>query len=288
MSQRALLLVNPNARLGQEGRLQAIQHLQELGLELIEKPAENPKALPDLIRQHRQQIDCVIVGSGDGTINAALDGLVDTGLPLGILPLGTANNLARNLGIPQSLPAACKIIAQGKLRTIDIGSINGKYFLNVAGIGLSAEINKRVSKEFKRRWGSIAYAATALQVLWQSRPFWADIHGNNEYIRVQTVQITVCNGRYYGSGLSVSENARIDDQRLDLYCVEIQHWWDIIPLLPAIIKGKPGRGVRTLQAQTIEIQTRRSHLIDADGELSGETPAQFQIIPQALSVFVPE
>ncbi|MBD2043238.1 lipid kinase [Microcoleus sp. FACHB-672] len=288
MSQRALLLVNPNARLGQEGRLQALQQLQELGLELIEESAENPKALPDLIRHYRQQIDCVIVGSGDGTINAALDGLVDTGLPLGILPLGTANNLARNLGIPQSLPAACEIIAQGKRRTIDIGCVNGKYFLNVAGIGLSAEINKRVSKQFKRRWGSVAYAATALQVLWQSRPFWADIQGNNEYIRVKTVQITVCNGRYYGSGLSVSENATIDDQRLDLYCVEIQHWWDLIPLLPAIIKGKPGRGVRTLQAQTIEIQTRRSYLIDADGELTGNTPAQFQIIPQALSVFVPE
>ncbi|WP_017717894.1 lipid kinase [Kamptonema formosum] len=288
MSQRALLLVNPHARRGQEARLQAIQELQKFGLDLIEESAENPQRLPELIRQYSQQVDCVIIGSGDGTINAAVDALASTHLPLGILPLGTANNLARNLGIPQSVPAACQIIAGGKIRRIDLGWVNGKYFLNVAGMGLSAEINKQVKKEFKRRWGVIAYALTALQVLLYRRPFWAEIEGSGQSVSVKTVQITVCNGRYYGSGLSVADDAEIDDERLDLYCIQIQHRLQIVPLLPAILRGKPSRGVLTLQAKEIRISTRTPHPIDADGELASQTPAQFRVIPQALSVFVPQ
>jgi YegS/Rv2252/BmrU family lipid kinase len=268
--------------------LQAIQELQKLGLDLIEESAENPQRLPDTIRQYSSQVDCVIIGSGDGTVNAAVDALACTQLPLGILPLGTANNLARNLGIPQSVPAACQIIAGGKIRRIDLGWVNGKYFLNVAGMGLSAEINKQVKKEFKRRWGVIAYALTALQVLLYRRPFWAEIEGNNQSVRVKTVQITVCNGRYYGSGLSVADDAEIDDQRLDLYCIQINHRLQIIPLLPAILMGKQTRGVLTLQAKEISIGTRITHPIDADGELASKTPAQFRVIPQALSVFVPQ
>ncbi len=288
MSQRALLLVNPHARRGQEARLQAIKELQKFGLELIEESAEKPQRLPDLIRQYSPQVDCVIIGSGDGTINAAVDALACTHLPLGILPLGTANNLARNLGIPQSIPAACQIIAGGKIRRIDLGWVNGQYFLNVAGMGLSAEINKHVKKEFKRRWGVIAYAVTALQVLLYTRPFWAEIEGNNQSVRVKTLQITVCNGRYYGSGFSVADDAEIDDQRLDLYCIQINHRLQIIPLLPALLMGKPTRGVLTLQAKEIAIGTRIPHPIDADGELASKTPAQFRVIPQALSVFVPQ
>lgn len=288
MTRRALLLVNPHARRGQEGRLQAIQQLQSLGLELIEESAENPKVLPDLIRQYRDKVDCVIIGSGDGTINAALDGLIDTQLPLGILPLGTANNLARNLEIPQSLPNACQIIASGNLRRIDLGSVNGKPFLNVAGMGLSAEINKTVKKEFKRRWGIFAYIATAAPVLWKSRPFWAEIRSKDRQFRVKTVQITVCNGRYYGTGLSVAPDAAIDDRRLDLYCIEIHHWWEILGLLPAILQGKPARGIQTLQAEIIHINTRRPHVVDVDGEIASMTPVEFRILPEILSVFVPK
>lgn len=288
MSRRALLLVNPHARLGQEGRLQAIEQLQSLGLELIEESAENPKILSDLIRQYRDKVDCVIIGSGDGTINAALDGLIETQLPLGILPLGTANNLARNLQIPSSLANACQIIASGNQRRIDLGWVNGKPFLNVAGIGLSAEINKTVKKEFKRRWGMIAYIATAMPVLWKSRPFWAEISSNNQHFRVKTVQITVCNGRYYGTGLSVAPDATIDDRRLDLYCIEIRHWWEIFGLLPAILQGTSARGIQTLQGETINIYTRRPHVVDVDGEIASMTPVEFRILPEILSVFVPK
>lgn len=287
MKQRALLLINPNARKGKEAQMQAFQQLQALGFELLQQSVENPQYLPEIIRQYRHMVDLVIISSGDGTVNAAIEGLLDTQLPLGILPSGTANNLARSLKIPRSLPESCKIVAAGKIRLIDLGWVNGKYFFNVAGLGLSAQINRRVPKAWKRRWGVLAYAAVALQVLWQSRPFEAEIRWHNQLIKVKTFQITVCNGRYYGSGLVVAEDAAIDDQRLDLYSVKTQQWWQLIALIPAIVQGKKAPGVLTLQGKEINIYTKEPNWIDTDGELTTTTPAQFRVIPQALPVFVP-
>ena len=287
MKQRALLLVNPHARRGKEAQMQAVQQLQALGFELIQESALNPQLLPQIIRQYRQQVDLVIISSGDGTVNAAIEGLLETQLPLGILPSGTANNLARSLKIPRSLPEACKIIAAGKIQRIDLGWVNGKHFFNVAGLGLSAQINRQVPKSWKRRWGVLAYAAVALQVLWQAQAFEAEIRCDDRSIGVKTFQITVCNGRYYGSGLLVAEDAAIDDQRLDLYSVETQNWWELLALLPAIIQGKKAHGVLTLQGKQIDILTTVITSIDTDGELTTTTPAQFRVIPQVLPVFVP-
>lgn len=286
---RALLLVNRHARRGEEGFLQAASHLRELGFELITQLIEHSQNFSSIIRQFDQQIDLVIVGGGDGTLNAALEGLVATQLPLGILPLGTANDLARTLGIPQSLPEACQIIARGQIRRIDLGQVNGKHFFNTASLGLSVQITRYVTKQAKQRWGRVAYALTAFQVLWKAQPFQARICVNGVSTQVKTVQITVGNGRYYGGGLAVADDATIDDQRLDLYSIEIQHWWEMLPLLLAMQQGSFAnrRGIRTFQGQEIEVYTQKSHIINTDGELTTQTPAQFRIIPQAMSVFVP-
>ena len=209
MSHCALLLINRHARQGQDGIAAAIEQLQMLGLKLIEESTEDPQHLPDVIRSYKDAVDLVIVGGGDGTLNAAVDGLVDTQLPLGILPLGTANDLARTLGIPTSLEAACEIIAKGQAQRIDLGWVNGKHFFNVASMGLSVQITQMLTKETKRRWGVLAYAITALQAIWQARPFSAEIRINGgKPISVRTVQIAVGNGRYYGGGMAGSHPAK--------------------------------------------------------------------------------
>lgn len=288
-SPRALLLINSHARKGQEHLSVAIQSLEKLGFSVIQESTENPTHLGDVIRRYQHEIDLVIIGGGDGTLNAAVEAIVDTQLPLGILPLGTANDLARTLGIPNSLPEACQVIAAGELRQIDLGWVNGKYFFNVASLGLSVKITQRLTKEVKRRWGVLAYAAAALQVIWESRPFGAEIRMNGQSIHVKTVQISVGNGRYYGGGMAVFHDATIDDQRLDIYSLEIKHWWQIIPLIPSIRQGKHinWREVRALQGQEVEIYTRKPYPINTDGEITTYTPAVFRVIPKAISVLVP-
>lgn len=289
MKRRALLLVNPQSRRGQEAEEIAIAQLQQLNVDLLIPPRASAKEYPDLIRRHQSEVDWVIVGGGDGSVNAAVDGILDTELPLGILPLGTANNLARTLGIPSDIAQACEIIAQNHTQKIDLGWVNGQYFFNIASLGLSAEVNRRVSKRLKRHWGVLAYIVTAMQVLWTARPFWVDIHWQGRSVETKTVQITIANGRYYGSGLVIADDATIDDQRLDLHSLEINHWWEILPLIPAALRGKTvtGNGVRMIQANDIEIVTRKPYPINTDGEYTTHTPARFRVIPQALSLLVP-
>ncbi|MEH1806023.1 lipid kinase [Nostoc sp.] len=289
MSSRALLLVNRHARQGQKGLSEAIQYLKTLEFDLIEESTEDPQHLAEVILRYKYQVDLVIIGGGDGTLNAAVDALIETQLPLGILPLGTANDLARTLGIPNSLNEACKIIGDGHLQRIDLGCVNGKHFFNVASMGLSVKITQRLTKEVKRRWGVFAYAATALQVLLEARPFTAEIAINGELVHVKTVQIAVGNGRYYGGGMAVADDATIDDQRLDLYSLEIEHWWQVILLLPAMRRGRHihWQSVRSLQGQEIEVHTRKPRPINTDGEITTYTPAHFRVIPKAIAVFVP-
>lgn len=289
MSRRALLLVNRHSRHGQQAVSDAIEQLKHLGLELMEESTDEPMHLPDVIRRYRQQVDMVIVGGGDGTLNAAVDGIVDTQLPLGVLPLGTANDLARTLGIPTTLADACQVIAAGRVKQIDLGWVNGKHFFNVASLGLSVQITQKLTKEAKHRWGIFAYAATAIQVIWQTRPFSAEIQIDGKAIQVKTVQIAVGNGRYYGGGMAVTHDATIDDQRLDLYSLELRHWWQMLPLIRTMRQGRHTDlpSVRSLHGREFEVSTRKHRPINTDGEITTYTPARFRVVPRAITVLVP-
>jgi diacylglycerol kinase (ATP) len=289
MTKRALLYVNQHAREGQGSLAQATQELRALDFELLPVPVPDMNQLANVMRQYQDQLDVVIIGGGDGTFNAIADSAIETQLPLGMLPLGTANDLARTLGIPASIPEACQIIAAGKPHPIDMGCVNGKHFFNVASMGLSVKITQQLSSRIKRRFGSSAYAIAALQAIWQTRPFHAEIRINGESIPVKTVQIAVGNGRYYGGGLAIAEDATIDDQQLDLYSLEIKHLWQVVPLILTIQQGQQAMlpWVRDLRSQEIEIHTTEPLAINTDGEITTHTPAKFHVVPKALSIIVP-
>ena len=289
MSKRALLLVNRHARQGQDALGPLLDALRGSGLEVVEPPHDKSTPLSEQFRRHKSQVDLVIVGGGDGTLNAAAEGLIELDVPLGILPLGTANDLARTLGLPTDPVEACRVIAEGHTRRIDVGSVNGKLFFNVASIGLTVDIARSLSKQSKSRWGVLAYVWTALKVFWNARPFHAQIHADFQSLTGKTVQIAVGNGKHYGGGMTVAEDASIDDGNLDLYSLEIAHWWQMLPLLAAIRNGtlNDRPNVRTLRGKEFQVTTHRPRSINTDGEITTKTPAIFTILPRALSVFVP-
>lgn len=290
MSKRALLIINRHARKGKQYFAQVVDILHDLEFECITIPLKSTEQLTQDIQRYGKQVDLVIIGGGDGTLNGIVDTLVELQLPLGILPLGTANDLARTLSIPLSMAEACQVIADGYIKPIDLGWVNGKHFFNVASLGLGVKITQQLTKGAKRRWGVLAYIATAMKVLSQTRPFHADIIVNGEVTRVKTIQIAVGNGRYYGGGMTIAADATIDDRRLDLYSLELEHWWQIFPLLKTFPKGEHGllSWVQTWSGEEIEIRTRKEHTINTDGELTTATPAVFRVIPKALDVFVPQ
>jgi diacylglycerol kinase (ATP) len=283
----ALLVLNPKSNRGNDAA--AADCLRAAGIDVIEQRSPFRDAVTDIICQHRARVDLVVVGGGDGSLNAAAAGLIETGLPLGILPLGTANDLARTLALPTDLHAACSVIASGKTKSIDLGYANDKPFFNVASLGLSVEIANALNRDVKRFWGRFAYLKTALSVIVTARRFAAEIRSPAESATVKSLQIAVGNGRYYGGGMSVATDAAIDDQRLDLYSLECRWWWRVLWLAPLVWLGRQawGRDVRTLAATEFTIRTRRPMPVNADGEIVTETPVTFRVQPAAIRVFVP-
>jgi diacylglycerol kinase (ATP) len=290
MPSRALLLVNPRARRGAEGAEEIAAGLRAAGLDLIVERADAPSAYADLIRRHSRAVDRVVVAGGDGSINLVVQVLVEVGLPLAIIPFGTANNMARTVGLPLDLAGAVAVAAGSHHRAVDLGRVNGRWFCTTASIGLSVQITEELSPASKRRWGPVAYVVTALKVLRRSHPFHADITWDGGSRHTRTVQIVVGNGRHYGAALTVAPDATIDDAMLDLYSLEVNHWWELVKVAPFLKWGTHvhRQEVEALRAKVLEIRTRRPMPIDVDGELAAETPGRFEVVPGAIEVFAPE
>jgi diacylglycerol kinase (ATP) len=286
--ERVLLIANANSRSGgASGEAQAA--LESVGLQVRTVRTESRTELTPLIIEHAADVDAVVAAGGDGTMNGVADGILHTGLPLGILPMGTANDLARTLHLPVDLAAAAGIIAAGKLRKIDVGEVNEQAFFNVASIGLSAELAGKLTPERKRRFGRFAYALTALHVLATARPFNAQIVTRNGTQRVKTLQIAIGNGKYYGGGMAVEADACIADGHLDLYSLEFRRVWKLLMLAKSFRQGSHGlwQEVRTEKCTSFEIRTRKPRPVNTDGDLVTFTPARFVVRPEAISVFVP-
>ncbi|MEN4830178.1 lipid kinase [Pantoea vagans] len=285
----ALLLINQRSRKGRIEASRAKALLVQAGFTLLQPDEDETRSYSQLIAAYAGRIDAVIVGGGDGTLNAAAPGLMQTSLPLGILPLGTANDFARTLGIPASLEQAVKIIADGQLRAVDLGEVNQHLFLNVSSIGFSAELAHNLTAESKKRWGVGGYALAALRLLRQSRPFSATLVHQGQRVAIKTVQVSVGNGRFYGGGMTVEQRAAPDDGLLDVYSLELRHSWQLIALLPFLRRGTHGRwrNVRAFSTTELTIETRRPHYINADGEIVGQTPAHFRLLTRALRVYAP-
>lgn len=285
----ALLLINKQARNGDSSARYVKELLQQSQISIVEPDEKETGSYSDIIRAYADRVDFVIIGGGDGTLNSAAPGLVDTGLPLGVLPLGTANDFARTVGIPREIRQAVQVIASGQRRAVDLGEVNGHLFFNVSSIGFSAALARGLSAKSKKRWGTLGYALAAFKLLKQSRPFRVEIEHDGIKERVRTVQVSVGNGRFYGGGMAVADSAAPDDGRLDVYSLEVSHWWEMVALIPFIRKGTHGRWrkVRAFSARQLTLHTSKPHDINADGELVGKTPAVFGIREKAIQVFAP-
>ncbi|MGC4026197.1 MAG: lipid kinase [Mesorhizobium sp.] len=287
---RALLIVNPHARRGAESIDAVKDVLYAANIRLEEISTKEQENLSELISRRSRDVDLAIIGGGDGTLNAAAAGLVFTGLPLGVLPLGTANDFARTLGIPPDPVQAAEIIARGKPKPIDLGEVNGRLFFNVASIGFSAELAGELTEHAKKRFGTLGYGIVAARILMRSRLFKAFVDHDDTTETIRTMQISVGNGRHYGGGMTVEETATADDGWLDVYSLEVDHWWRLLGLLPSLRRGTQGQwdDVRAFKTTELTIRTSRPRPVNTDGELSTWTPAHFRIRPKSVLVYAPE
>jgi YegS/Rv2252/BmrU family lipid kinase len=286
---RALMIVNPRARRGAASIAPVRDFLASSGFRLIDEQPTGGDSISDLISRHADRCDLVIVGGGDGTLNAAASALVYTGLPLGVLPLGTANDFARTMNIPLDPLKAAELIVQGRTKHVDLGEVNGHLFFNVASIGFSAELAAELTEHAKKRWGVLGYGIVAARILLRSRLFTAYLDHDCATEKIRTMQVSVGNGKHYGGGMTVEEKASADDGWLDLYSLEVDYWWQLLRLLPSLRRGTQGQwdDVRAFKTTEITIRTKAPRPVNTDGELSTWTPAHFRIRPKSVIVYAP-
>ena len=237
--------------------------------------------------------DLVIVAGGDGTISGLLPALLEAGKPVGILPLGTANDLAGSLGIPLRLEEAVAVIGAGELCPVDLADMEARggnrVFVNVATVGFGTDVARAHTGPRKKLLGVLAYPLAWLDAYRGSRPFRAKLTVDGRSIETRAIQVAVGSGTRHGGGLMLSENVRHDDGLLWIYYIKPVRWWGWLALIPALFTGKHRRGGRSesLSGRHVRLETSRPLPIDVDGEVEGETPAVFTVRPGALPVFAP-
>jgi YegS/Rv2252/BmrU family lipid kinase len=286
MTHRALVLINRGSRKGGGDLSAAFETFRRAGMEIIERSLGKGADPGALIRECRNEVDCVVIGGGDGTVQRAAAALMESGLPLGILPLGTANDLARTLDLPLDLEQAAERIAAGRVRKIDVSRANGHLFFNVAHIGLGARLRATLSPELKKKWGSLSYIRALAQTLAERRAFRAQVEHDGTAARFRSIQIAVGNGRYYGGGIAISQHAGIEDGLLHLYTVAPASPWKLLRAVFPLMRGvaKDPEAVQKLQARRLRIETERPMTVVADGERITTTPVEIEVLPATIAV----
>ncbi|MCP4385964.1 MAG: lipid kinase [Hyphomicrobiales bacterium] len=286
---RLLVVANPNASRVSTSLGSALGALFSAGIALDIRRCLSGENLRDLILAAGTDVDGILIGGGDGTVNGALPALLEAGKPVGILPLGTANDLARTLAIPTDPIRAAKIIAAGHSRRIDIGRVNDVLFVNVASVGLSVAIATAQDPDLKKQLGTLSYVSAALRTVGKAQPFKATIHFGDRHESVSALQIAVGSGVHYGGGLKIAPDAAVDDGLLDIYAIGIAPIHDLVALAPGFIDGNFAArdNVRTFRTASVLIETEAPMPVNTDGEVTTETPAEFSLHAAALEVFAP-
>ncbi len=300
MPTRAILIQNPTAGQGdwQEQVRAALETFQRAGWEITLRETtgqgDATRFAQEAVAEGR---DIVVVAGGDGTVNEALQGLAEqTHTALAVLPGGTVNVWANELGSGDASEDIATRIVGGQRRRIDIGRVNDRYFMMMASVGFDSETSALVSdtpelKEVKRRVGPLAYALAAVQTLRTFRGRRLSMEIDGRPMRRRALMVIVGNTRLYGGIAQITRQAHADDGFLDLCVLTGQGPLDLARRIVSVMlrrqredEGIDYREVRRVTIATVD--TTRPLRVQADGEDIGTTPIALEVLPDALEVIV--
>src|SRR5689334_932029 len=229
-----------------------------------------------------------VVISGDGLIGAIGGAMAGVGeVPLGIVPVGRGNDLARVLGIPTDPEEAIEVVLAGHARTIDIGEVNGRPFLGIASVGFDSDAN-RIANE-SRLGGNLVYAYAALRALIAWKPARFTIAIGEKRTRIEGYSVVVANNSAYGGGMYVAPDADLEDGEFDVVTIAKVGKLRFLSNLPKVFKGTHVNNdeVQVVRASRLSLSASRPFAVYADGEHLTDLPADLRVIPHALRVLVP-
>jgi YegS/Rv2252/BmrU family lipid kinase len=284
------LLVNPASAHGRTLKLlPAIE--QELDALRIPFRVERTHGLEDGAERALRAVESdevPVVISGDGLLGAVGGAMAGSETPLGIVPGGRGNDLARVLGIPDDPIEAVAVITAGHSRRIDVGEANGRRFLGIVSVGFDSEAN-RLANETTFMRGNLVYAYAAIRTLLGWKPGRFTIRVGEERTRISGYSVSVANSRAFGGGMFIAPDAELDDGEFDIVAVGEVGKLRFVGNLPKVFKGThvDEDEVRVFRAAQLELTASRPFPVYADGEHLTDLPASLRVLPRALSVLVP-
>jgi YegS/Rv2252/BmrU family lipid kinase len=229
-----------------------------------------------------------VVMSGDGLIGIVGGALAGTGAPLGIVPGGRGNDLARVLDIPSDPAGAAAVLASRHERTIDVGEVNGRRYLGIASVGFDSDCQDIANrtKVVRGRW---VYAYSALRALAAWKPARFTLRIGEESLRFTGWSVAAANSGMFGGGMRLAPDASLEDGEFDIVMIGDSGKLHYISNLPKVFKGThiENEEVRIVRARSLELSASRPFAVYADGEHLTDLPASFRVLPRALSIIAP-
>ncbi len=283
---RPLLILNAQASGAGADPALASRLAKQFPNAILVRPSTPDEAIA-AIRARDASVDAILVGGGDGSVSSILAPLIESGLPLGVLPLGTANDFARSIGQPD-LENAFAAIASGGVRPVDVGEANGHLFLNTIAVGLPAAAARDLTADLKKRLGMFAAAAVIPKLLHRGRAFSVEILDDAGTISVEScIAVLAGAGRYIG-GFPVAYD-HLEDGRLHLVAARARSWRDVLSILGSALVGRLPEEWNVVEHATEACTLRTSRPLDValDGDIAFKTPVDLRIRAAAIRVFSP-
>jgi YegS/Rv2252/BmrU family lipid kinase len=286
---RAVLVVNSRARRGERLYAEAKALLLKKGFELAAShPVRDPARIPEIVKEAVEQGErLIVIGGGDGTISSIVDYLAYQNVALGILPMGTANNFARGIGLPLTIKEAVEVIAEGQPVTIDLGKLNNNYFSNAVSLGLSAAIHRASRDGIKRYLGRAGYLLAAARSLATHRPFRCRLEHDGATTEIEALDLRVANGPYHG-GLVAVPGADVESHDLAVRIIKGQSKWALAQVWTDIARGRsldPSMA-DILRVHELTITADPVQAVSIDGEVVTNTPVTISVASKALRLMV--
>ncbi len=286
----AVLVVNPGSRTGRLLVASAEQRFREVGLQLTRMHVLRPgEPIEEGVRAElRDRPDLLVVASGDGGVSRAVGELAHTDTALGLLPTGTTNNFARSLGLPLGLDEALEVLAEGRVADVDLGRVGEAAFANVASIGLTVQVARRVPRLLKRYHGRFAYVLTGVVALVAHQSFAVLVERGEERTLLRTHQLIIANGSHHG-GTAIAGDASVDDDLLAVFHLGDHSKLQLLRRLRLFLRSRPRtlRSGEFLVASSARIITEPPLDVELDGEVRARTPVEVRVDRNALKVVVP-
>lgn len=287
-TRKLALVMNPTAAGGKPMQLipEVKVALGELGLQYRIIETRDMDHASQAATEAAEAGETVVALGGDGLVGVLAGAVRDRG-PLGVLPAGRGNDFARELSIPREVGAACRVLAEGVERQLDLGKANGRPFVCIASTGYDSVAN-RIANDARLVRGNLVYAYAAVRALvsWRPARFSVTLDGREHEFEGYTV--AAANTRFYGGGMRVAPNADPNDGLLEVICIENVSKLRFLANLPKVFSAKHVQleGVRSFRAREVAISANRPFDVYADGDRITQLPATVTVTP-GLRVLVP-